>query len=95
MFEMWKFNRQLRHLRRLFAKEHEQLEKRKAAQSEYAVLDASEWFEVQEIEKEMDCFVVTCPSFCTRFNERVYITAIGCEFGFGTHGLQAAGAGGL
>ncbi len=38
--------------------------------------------------------LMTRPSFCTRFNERVYITAIGCEFGFGTHGLQAAGAGG-
>ncbi len=38
---------------------------------------------------------VTCPSFCTRFNERVYITAIGCEICFGTTGLQAAGAGGL
>jgi hypothetical protein len=24
--------------------------------------------------------VLTCPSFCTRFIERVYITAIGCEF---------------
>ena len=23
---------------------------------------------------------LTCPSFCTRFIERVYITAIGCEF---------------
>ncbi len=38
---------------------------------------------------------LTCPSFCTSFNERVYITAKSCEFGFGTHGLQAAGAGGL
>jgi hypothetical protein len=43
-----------------------------------------------------ECVVnVTCPSFCTSFIERVYITAIGCEFGFGTQGLQAAGAGGL
>jgi len=29
---------------------------------------------------------VTSPSFCTRFNERVYITAIGWEFCFGTMG---------
>jgi hypothetical protein len=34
--------------------------------------------------------LLTCPSFCTRFNERVYITAIGCEICFGTTGLQAA-----
>ncbi len=39
---------------------------------------------------------LTCPSFCTSPNERVYITAVGCEIGFGdTRGLQAAGAGGL
>jgi hypothetical protein len=39
---------------------------------------------------------LTSPSFCTSFNERVYITAIGCEIGLGgTRGLQAAGAGGL
>jgi len=36
------------------------------------------------------------PSFCTSSNERVYITAVGCEIGFGdTGGLQAARAGGL
>jgi hypothetical protein len=40
--------------------------------------------------------VVTSPSFCTSSNERVYITASGCEIGFGgAQGLQAAGAGGL
>jgi len=39
---------------------------------------------------------VTSPSFCTTVNERVYITAIGCETEFGgTRRLQAAGAGGL
>ena len=39
---------------------------------------------------------VTSPSFCTTANERVYITATGCEIEFGdAHGLQAAGAGGL
>lgn len=33
---------------------------------------------------------MTSPSFCTTANERVYITASGCEIGFGgTHGLQA------
>jgi hypothetical protein len=41
-------------------------------------------------------FGVTRPSSCTTVNERVYITAMGCELGFGgTRGLQAAGAGGL
>src|ERR1019366_7482284 len=41
-------------------------------------------------------FRVTCPTFCTKTNERVYITARACELGFGgTKGLQAAGAGGL
>lgn len=38
---------------------------------------------------------LTGPSFCTCSTERVYITALGCEICFGTHGLQAAGAGGL
>jgi hypothetical protein len=39
---------------------------------------------------------VTGPSFCTSSNERVYITAIGCEIEFGgARELQAAGAGGL
>jgi len=38
---------------------------------------------------------VTEPAFSTSFTERVYITARGCEFGFGDDGLQAAGAGGL
>ena len=39
---------------------------------------------------------LTCPTFCTKTNERVYITARACELGFGgTKGLQAAGAGGL
>ena len=39
---------------------------------------------------------MTSPRFCTSFTERVYITAIGCEIGFGgTKGLRAAGAGGL
>jgi hypothetical protein len=38
---------------------------------------------------------LTEPAFCTRFTERVYFTTFGCEFGFSTHGLQAAGAGGL
>jgi hypothetical protein len=38
---------------------------------------------------------VTSPSFCTKFSERVYITALGCEIAFGTMELQAAGAGGL
>jgi hypothetical protein len=34
------------------------------------------------------------PSFCTTANEKVYITAIGCETEFGgTRGLQAADAG--
>lgn len=38
----------------------------------------------------------TGPSFCTTANERVYITASGCELEFaGTRGLWAAGAGGL
>jgi len=37
---------------------------------------------------------MTEPGFCTGFTERVYITAIGCEFCFGTSELQAAGAGG-
>ena len=45
---------------------------------------------------ELRCVVVTSPSFCTTVNERVYITAIGCETEFGgTRRLQAAGAGGL
>ena len=39
--------------------------------------------------------LVTEPGSCTRFSETVYITAMGCEFGFGTIGRQAAGAGGL
>ena len=40
--------------------------------------------------------LVTSPSFCTSCSERVYITASGCEIGFGgAQGLQAAGAGGL
>ena len=39
--------------------------------------------------------VLTSPSFCTKFTERVYITALGCKIKFGTIGLQAAGAGGL
>ena len=40
--------------------------------------------------------LLTGPSFCTTANERVYITAMGCELGFGgPRGLQAAGAGGL
>jgi hypothetical protein len=38
---------------------------------------------------------LTSPSFCTKFSERVYITALGCEIAFGTMELQAAGAGGL
>jgi hypothetical protein len=38
---------------------------------------------------------MTSPSFCTKFSERVYITALGCEIAFGTMELQAAGAGGL
>ena len=38
---------------------------------------------------------ITCPTFCTTTNGRVYITARACELGFGgTKGLQAAGAGG-
>jgi hypothetical protein len=32
---------------------------------------------------------------CISFNERGYITALGCEICFDTQGLQAAGAGGL
>ena len=44
---------------------------------------------------ETEVAKVAEPGFCTRFTERVYITANGCEFCFGTHGLQAAGAGGL
>jgi hypothetical protein len=38
---------------------------------------------------------LTCPSFCTSSNERVYITALGCEICFGSTELQAAGTGGL
>ena len=39
---------------------------------------------------------VTGPSFCTTANERVYITAMGCELELsGLRGLQAAGAGGV
>ena len=37
---------------------------------------------------------LTEPGFCTKFTERVYITAMGCEFRLGIQGLQAAGAGG-
>ena len=33
---------------------------------------------------------LTRPRFCTNFTERVYITTIGCEFGFGTQGLGAS-----
>jgi hypothetical protein len=48
----------------------------------------------QDVTKE--ALIVTSPSFCTSCNERVYITASGCEIGFGgAQGLQAAGAGGL
>jgi len=39
--------------------------------------------------------LLTSPSFCTSGHERVYISASGCEIGFGPQGLQAAGAGGL
>jgi len=48
--------------------------------------------------RDTDCarVVLTSPSFCTSCSERVYITASGCEIGFGgAQGLQAAGAGGL
>ena len=39
---------------------------------------------------------VTRPRFCTNRSERVYMTACGCETGFGGgNGLQAPGAGGL
>jgi hypothetical protein len=42
--------------------------------------------------RENPLWRVTSPSFCTTVNERVYITAIGCEIGLGgTRGLQAAG----
>jgi hypothetical protein len=43
----------------------------------------------------MVALTLTSPSFCTKFSERVYITALGCEIAFGTMELQAAGAGGL
>jgi hypothetical protein len=40
--------------------------------------------------------MMTGPRFCPPENERVYITAIGCDIEFGgTRGLQVAGAGGL
>ena len=39
--------------------------------------------------------LVTCPRFCTSSDERVYITAKGCETLLGGgYGLPAAGAGG-
>jgi hypothetical protein len=34
---------------------------------------------------------MTDPGFCARFIERVNITVMGCEFGFGTHGYRLRG----
>ncbi len=51
---------------------------------------------VGKLSTDLNVLVLTSPSFCTSSNERVYITASGCEIGFGgAQGLQAAGAGGL
>src|SRR6267154_3829096 len=40
---------------------------------------------------DMSCSSITSPSFCSNFTERVYITAIGCEIGFGDRATTVAG----
>ena len=54
MFEVWKLNRQLRRVQRVFANDYKKLVKRKAPPEEFQKLDASEYFEVQEAEKALD-----------------------------------------
>ena len=65
-----------------------------AERSKYALAKPSQSMEELFSKQEQDK-TLTSPSFCTTANERVYITAKGCETLLGgRYGLPAAGAGG-
>jgi len=57
MLKVWRLNWHLRSIRRSYAKQHKQLEKRKAPSDEFQELDADEYFDMQEVEKEIDAAV--------------------------------------
>lgn len=54
MFELWKLKRKIRSVQRAYAKDRAKLEKKKAPREELDQLEASEFYEVREIEKEIE-----------------------------------------
>lgn len=56
-FEVWKLNRKILSIQRAYAKDREDLEKKKALRDEIAQLEASEYFEVGEVETEIEIIV--------------------------------------
>jgi hypothetical protein len=55
MFKVWQLRWSLWKIQRAFAKDHQKLVKEKASREEFEKLDAAEYFEVRDVEREIDC----------------------------------------